>query len=533
MARSLYRFYLYTVCMVLLIFAMATLGRLLQVLLLFTPLRYQYMNVPASGDMIQAVVLFAVSWIAASLLGGLHYWLLRRDMQSDTGAGLGAIRSFFLNVVEGVSVIVTVASTGFFVLGMLASNSPGDITGAIAITLPALLLAVLLEFERRRTPLPATATGALIFQRIHFYGVQLILLLMVTFAWQSNFRPLVDTLFFGGKGTLDACPPDAAGCPTYNAFWLFVDLLWFALFWIGYGWLNRKDTATLPRLILHFAGMAYGTGFVLFGVYQGIALLLMPLFHLPIMLKDVTGFVAIHDFMSPLTFGLLVVGVYIFWLRDASRLNLIELSVARAVEWAIGAALAAAMFWWGCGYTLFNLLELASTPLIRPDATAWVMTLAAVIAGVGYIPLDIMLARWNATETFAAGARRGFILSLLGGGILTLAIGGVVALYTWVTGLIGSPITDWETVLHTSLAAFSIGVLLVGIYLTIALREKLFSSFAKLPQASSVVPVVQSPTVASETLEQTLDELVAGHITRDVAAARIRALTSMPLSVGR
>src|SRR6266436_2077554 len=98
MARNLYRFYLYTVFIAMLIFATVGLGRLLQPLLAFTPLGGTYPGVPSSSDIVQAVVFFLISLVIASLLGGLHYWLLRRDMRSDPAAGQSAIRAFFLNI---------------------------------------------------------------------------------------------------------------------------------------------------------------------------------------------------------------------------------------------------------------------------------------------------------------------------------------------------------------------------------------------------------------------------------------------------
>jgi hypothetical protein len=117
------------------------------------------------------------------------------------------------------------------------------------------------------------------------------------------------------------------------------------------------------------------------------------------------------------------------------------------------------------------------------------------------------------------------VLALCGGGILALAIGGAVALYAWITALFGSPITYWQQVAHQGLSASIVGAILVAIYLSLALREHLFSSPLK-----RVVPAVSEPAalpaapVQSPTLENILDELLAGKIARDEAATRIRAL---------
>ena len=74
------------------------------------------------------------------------------------------------------------------------------------------------------------------------------------------------------------------------------------------------------------------------------------------------------------------------------------------------------------------------------------------------------------------------------------------------------------------------GAILVAIYLSLALREHLFSS----PLKHVVPAVVPEPVVVPEsavvpvpqplTIENILDELLAGKIVRDEAASRIRAL---------
>jgi hypothetical protein len=141
-------------------------------------------------------------------------------------------------------------------------------------------------------------------------------------------------------------------------------------------------------------------------------------------------------------------------------------------------------------------------------------------------------------------------LALLGGGILASVIGGVTALYLWVTALFGSPVDNWQQTVHVGLAAFIVGVVLVGIYLWSALKEGYWSRSNKQSALLDVLPLDTSTSDASspdvlpsdappsdvasstlsqlsaqpETVEDTLDELLAGKIARDEAAARIRVL---------
>src|SRR5207248_11219297 len=100
MVHNLYRFYLYTVFLAMLIFAAIGLGLLLQPLLAFTPLRGSYGASPTTAVIVQGSVFFGVSWLIAGLLGGLHYWLIRRDMHNDPDGASSAIRAFFLNIAE-------------------------------------------------------------------------------------------------------------------------------------------------------------------------------------------------------------------------------------------------------------------------------------------------------------------------------------------------------------------------------------------------------------------------------------------------
>src|ERR1700686_362389 len=83
-----------------LIFAVSSLVHFFQILLELTALRGTYSSAPTSAMLVQTGVFFAVSWLLAGLLGGLPYWLIRRDMRRDPDAGSSAIRAFFLNVTE-------------------------------------------------------------------------------------------------------------------------------------------------------------------------------------------------------------------------------------------------------------------------------------------------------------------------------------------------------------------------------------------------------------------------------------------------
>jgi caffeoyl-CoA O-methyltransferase len=498
MVRALYRFYLYAVSITLLIFITTSLASLLATLLPFTPLRSVYDSFPDRAHIIQSIALFTVSLVFAGPLVGLHYWLIRRDMRADPAASASAIRSFFLNMTEGISVLLAVPLIGFLVIASRAQNPDASIIGAAAFAIPTLALAVVLEMERRR--IQVNTGSALVFQRLHLYGAEIVLLIFLIIAWSYEVRPLVDGVFFGGRAAKEAC----VGCPSYNLFGLGMSLLWFVVFWLGYGWMVKDDNAPRLRLILHFLQFAVGVVFLVTGLYQGIEVILLPLFHQGAALKDVIGpYAGAYDFVSPLTLSMVVVNAYSGWLRLAARQGLIERQVLFLTKFAIVAILAAVVFWWGCGQLLYDTLQIWTHASNPPDTSAWVSAIAFVVAGAGYIGLDIYLWRRDLADPLqAAGPRRGLVFALLGGGILAFTIGGATALYSWIAALLGSPLNNSQQIINAGLSAFIVGVLLAGIYLWLALHEHLFSRQGKVSAEASPAATAKPAHNKADTASQ-------------------------------
>src|SRR5258708_31588484 len=123
MLRGLYRFYLYVVFIAMLFFAVSGVQRVLQILLAQTPLKSQYETAPSHSDVVQAVVYAAIAVFTAAIIGGLHYWLIRRDIRSDASAGSGGIRSFFFNFVEAIILPIAVGIGAFSIFSLGGQNS--------------------------------------------------------------------------------------------------------------------------------------------------------------------------------------------------------------------------------------------------------------------------------------------------------------------------------------------------------------------------------------------------------------------------
>jgi hypothetical protein len=257
-------------------------------------------------------------------------------------------------------------------------------------------------------------------------------------------------------------------------------------------------------------------------------------------LGDVVGISASYDFVAPLTFGLVVLGGYSTWFRMAAKRQPERWATTVVIGEAITAALCAVVFWWGAGFVLLNGLESIGGRSV--GQLNWASAIALVITGISYIPLDLYLLRRSTQDpALASASRRGLVFALLGAGILDGAVGAAVALYALGTSLLGSPLNDWPHLARIGVSAFVVGAIIVGLYLWRATREHLFSGLAKhtvpavgtttLAAAGASVPRTE-PITKPSTIEGILDELVAGKITRDAAAAQIRAMMiPQPLSL--
>src|SRR5262249_3380293 len=169
--RTLYRIYLYLVFTLLLNFTAVATARFLTVLFhvngLDGPLRPFESVTNASSQLTQATALAVVSWVVALIFGGLHYWLIRRDITDDPGATGGAVRSLFLNLTE-LGAGITAVVTGGIALTRIGAEDRFDASGALGPAIAYAALFTLLELERRRGQ--PTRGGGLVLQRLHFYG---------------------------------------------------------------------------------------------------------------------------------------------------------------------------------------------------------------------------------------------------------------------------------------------------------------------------------------------------------------------------
>ncbi|GER89957.1 hypothetical protein KDW_41190 [Dictyobacter vulcani] len=306
--------------------------------------------------------------------------------------------------------------------------------------------------------------------------------------------------------------------------------------WIFYSWTARQDRSLATRWIFHGLGLAAGMAFLL----RGCSLAIVALLHLgygdPLPLSEVLGYQGSYDFFSPLLLGMLLIGIYAWSLNWSVRQGLMRLEVLRLTILAIVGAVMAGAFWWGLGRLLDNTLKiLFSNGGVGVNHQAWFESWALVLSGVCYVLVDWYIRKVSKRDgELVAGPCRGYVLTLIGAGVLTGAIGLAVALYTGVTALLGSAVSDWQLAAQGGLSAFLVGVVLVGIYLPTALRHHLFKE-SETPQEETTATVIPEQSVdpalalgheepQETTIEAILDDLLAARLSRDQAASRLYEL---------
>jgi Domain of unknown function (DUF5671) len=517
-ARNLYRVYLYVVAIGSLIIAAVGVYFLLGALFAQTALRGS-MPAPTQDEMIQRVVLAVVFLAVAGALGGLHYWLIRRDAQVEPAAASGAIRAFFLNLVEAGAVITAVIAGTSTLSGMAYGPTYGGYSAAdpMAGTLATFGVAAALEWERRRTQ--AAPGMAMVFQRLHLYGVPVVILLISALgAWQTAVRETVAGLLYSA-GQVAACATSSeyygptGPCYSQADLWLlWSSALLVTAVWGWYALLVRGDVHSKLRQVLHLLSFTLGLVFVLVGVERGLELSLRSLLGASVSWVDLIGS---YEFTSALVVGLLVALAYGLWLRrEAASLPMGAPTVALTVS-ALAAVSLAVPFWWGAGYGLYTAVESVAAS-VPQETAAWAAPLALLLTGVGYIPIALDLHRRSARSGIT-GPERGYDLALLAAGALTGAVGAAVALYALITAALSAQLPNWQQTARTGAVVLVTGVVVAGIYGWLGWRAHYFKSRAVPAGEEGEHEAAPAP----ESIEEVLDAFAIGKLTRDEAARQI------------
>lgn len=517
MGRSLYRLYLYLVFNTMVLFAVAGAVALLADLFEMTSLRGpefgsgQLSSVTAQQAAFGSVVLFI-----AAVIGGGHYYLIRRDIAGDSGAGAGPIRALFLNWRQAQMALIAVF-VGAFTIAALAQPFFGDLSVPFAIAAVTAAAFLLLQLERQRNP--GGPGAAIVLQRLQLYLIPLIALFAaVGFGINALSQSVQAAL--SNAGIYDRCAEFRSfngPCTSPNLLALWGAAAVPAVFIAAYGLFARADGHSTLRAVFRFASLGFGVIFMLIGIERLAEWVLQGILNQPVQPAD---FVQRYEFVSPLLVGLLVFFAYGLWLRADAERSPMGAENTTSTLLAVMAVIAAAPFWWGCGLVLHNLIESVAPDAARQGAD-WATALALVVAGIAYVPLALLLAQ-RSHQAATPGPRRGFALGLLAAGILAVAVGAATALYALVTNVLGQPLTNWQETVRSGITVLLIGAIIAGIYGWITVHE------GYLRGRPGAQPAVEAP-VTPESVETLLDRFKAGTLTREEAQARIRALTSPTL----
>ena len=534
MVRNLYRGYLYAVCITLLIVATATTSVSLSLLLQGTPLRGPYDSTPGRSQIVQATVGFFTVWLVTLLLGGLHYWLIRRDMHDDPEAGSGTVRSLCLNVTQLIAAPIAVATAA---AGVASLGQPyGVNTSAIATALSVGSLFALLQWERSRAPVRTDAAHA--FQRLHLYGAQLVLVFVTTPFWlQAAQYSILNTLT--RMNAFDPCvynygynyANSGSGCSPTSFYSLrqtaaqWVGALLVAVCWAGYTAYSRSDQRSRLRQVTHLLAFGYALGFVLWSAQRIVATALLSAVGQPLVTRDFAPGAATT--LSALIFGAVALATY-GWLyvREASGLPT-GVPAAGFAAVALAAVICAYPFWLGVQSLLSDVVERAVPAGAHPDKFAFALAGSQTLAGAPFVIFALWLAT-RARRTGITWPHRVFTLALLASGVIVGAGGLVFAMQALISALLGAAPDNWQQTARTGLVTLLVGGTMVAIFASVAARNHylLMRQEAKplpAPPLSADTQPAMDTAATQNTLEAILDALLSGRLSRTEAAAQIRA----------
>jgi hypothetical protein len=520
MVRSLARVYYYFVFNAMLILAAVGLGLFLSQVLRYTPLNANG-TLPNSTELTQALSFAGVFWLVAGLLGGAHYFLIRRDLATDVAAGASGVRSFFLNGLEFVAGWVGV---GFAVsgLGNLGTPPPPPdaysyspaIVPLLSVAAAAYFVLIVAELERRRTQ--AGSGAPVVFQRLHFNAIQFVVLGYAASTLASALNTLLRTTIFAS--TFDTCVPNGPSgqqfCPQVNVVGPWIDagfsVLLFGLYWL----LSRRDTRSALRQVQQLLGLAEGGFIAAFGLYTLLALLLGGALGAPHQSGVVEEQLTVS--LPMLLVGLLIAAVYTLWLRIERAVSRMGADATDLAIQAVAAAVPAIFFWVSVFAVTLRVAQILTVPDFQSNSYDWAGPVAGLITGALYIPISLYM-RVRTHRTGENGPRRALVLALLAGGTLASAIGIAIVLVTTVTAALNAPLDRSGDTTRYGASLLITGLALAALYGWSLASEHLIGRRGHEPSGQPLPAPAQGQSV-----EMVLDELLAGQLSREEAAAQVR-----------
>ncbi|HEU4785721.1 MAG TPA: hypothetical protein VFS83_20440 [Ktedonobacterales bacterium] len=276
----------------------------------------------------------------------------------------------------------------------------------------------------------------------------------------------------------------------------------------------------------HLLAFGYGLSSVL-GGFRGIfEAVLRYLLGLPFPPNNLTS--GAPTIAGALVSGLVVVLAYC-WLyaREAADLPS-GVPAAGLVQWALAGVIFAYSFWVGVQTLLIDAIEHIVPAGSQPPVENFASAGALLLTGLPFVFIALRLgARTN--QTGVTWPHRIFVLVLLASGVIAGAGGLIFALQASLSAMLGAPADHWQQTARAGFVTLLVGAAMVALFMTVAVRNRYLGTRPEPkpaeaePVVASTQPVTSAGAVAPyETLESILDALLAGRMTRDEAAARIR-----------
>jgi hypothetical protein len=277
--------------------------------------------------------------------------------------------------------------------------------------------------------------------------------------------------------------------------------------------------------VTHLLAFGYALGFVLWSAQRIFATALLTAMGQPLQTRDFAQGAATT--LSALILGAVALASYC-WLyaREAPGLPS-GVPAAGFAQVALAAVICAYPFWLGVQSLLSDVIERAAPAGAHPDTVALARAGWLALAGTPFVIFAFWLAA-RARSTEVTWPHRVFTLMLLASGVIVGAGGLVFALQALISALLGAAPENWQQTARTGLVTLLVGGAMVAIFASVAARNHylLMRQEAKpLPAPPLAVDTRPAMDTAAtqNTLEGILDALLAGRLSRDEAATRIRA----------
>lgn len=536
MVQTLKRIYLYTATTFALLFSAGVAINALSTLFRLAGMRQTVYTetgpvegpVPSADEVLQSMILFVVGVVlVGGVFGGVHYWLIRRDAQSDPGANGGPTRHLFLNGVLALSALFTVS----FTLPVL--SSVGDSIAfrnnafSLAFALTALVVFVLVLLERRRAS--PTGSAATVIRQIQEHFLEAVLLVIGSVVLFSTGETQINWVLLKNGSIHPMCyesgpvqfgPPPLIPCPPPLLLGPWLQVAFMLGAWGTSVWMGAWDRRSMARWMIRFAALGYGLVWLLVGIELAVSTGAAVLFRSSEAWQ--TALDTNLPFLAILVTGTLTALPYFLWIHHADKASASAKRASRQGLLGLPAALSFAFLLVGSSLVLAWTVEQVVPAGHLANANDWAQAIGFLVAGVAWLPLWLAFQRDSSPERDGPMLpRRGYVLAVLAYTGIAAVAAAVFAIYQLVEAVLGLSTADHLVARQAATVAVVVGVAALAHFLRLGADLRMIHARQPVSAAPSLVT---TPGTSAETLEEILQEAVAGKVNVAVAAARIRAM---------